>query len=1155
MALLAISTAGALQAQDITQINSQDRLNGEIDKFTNGYAERVSGADMIYGNEWDSFDAALLTRATNGKDGFSWKSAPVKISSDGAAHLLHYMALDQANPSCEFHLYINGEHVGDIENFHSATYSKSFPNGAKIDFERIAQNVTDDGYCFMELTLPSSLVKEGEEVTLKLEGAAQMANNWIMLFKKDNLVNEIKRRVEHDSYFEVSEKGGALEIVAPLSYVGRELSVTVNGAAAQKCKFTKASNCALATLPAKDGVKSIAIDCFGENILSIADITSVRDTTYVEGSTLNKLFSVDGTIIRSKTYSSTLEEVKNASTKWWSNAKFHVLVSSHQDIAWMDTPYRCIELRDGVIIAPALDLLDKYDDYCYDIEDALMIEEFLERNPSERPRVEKLIAEGRLGIGATYTQPYEEMQSSEALARQFYFGKRFLMNEFKGLNPQTYWNVDVPGRTLQMPQIMKKSGVNMLQYSRHERGMYNWYSPDSSFVKVFTPGHYTVASAFLRKLPDEGIGKYIEYCDELIDYRQDKSKEAVIPMLSAEDMSPAHSYYHWIDKFKDYEKDLGVDMPEMVHSTSDMFYEELVKSDAVLPNLVGERPNIWMYIHGAGHEEALTTYREANRRATFAETFNTIDGLLKGSLDGYPKRQMDILWKDIIYADHGWGGNGGNVTDSLFLARYKNANTIAGELSRDAAASIASRVKFNEKLGIPVVVFNSLSTEYSSPVRFAIDMSKMDVRNYKIVDEYGNVTPSYVSTSWDNDKLKFIAYIEFLATDLPSVGYKTYYISPGKDKARKDMNPTESKYYKLHFDENNRLTQISDLELGVDLFDDSKFEVGEVITLESVGNGAGEFSSFQPVSMNGFDKSSNYDTSKWKMKECNPLFTEYTSHALFEDAAIYRYIKIYNDIKRIDFETHVNGFNGKDYREFRQVFALKDKGEVRYEVPFGTVTVGKDEIKEVAGERYLDVPSEIHPRSIANWIASNNGEVDVKITSSVVMADYIDPTDNPLESTVLQPILFASRRSCHWLGEFYSQKGHHKFNFSLRSDAPESVEGDLNATAANYKPFAVVNPESYKSANLAESCSFFSSDSERISFSTIKKHEDKDEVVVRLYDAVSSGEASSVKINSYFDIEKATITDMIEMEEFGTAEDNTVNVSNRGIETISLEIK
>ena len=127
-----------------------------------------------------------------------------------------------------------------------------------------------------------------------------------------------------------------------------------------------------------------------------------------------------------------------------------------------------------------------------------MLKEFISRHPDKKDEVAKLLQEGKISCGASFVQPYEEMYSGEALVRQFYVGKKWLKKEFN-YNARVYWNVDVPGKLLQMPQILKKSGVGYMVISRFQKGIYNWYSPDGSYVTTYSPGHYSEAFTPLHK--------------------------------------------------------------------------------------------------------------------------------------------------------------------------------------------------------------------------------------------------------------------------------------------------------------------------------------------------------------------------------------------------------------------------------------------------------------------------------------------------------------------------------------------------------------------------------------------------------------------------------------------------------------------------------
>jgi alpha-mannosidase len=156
----------------------------------------------------------------------------------------------------------------------------------------------------------------------------------------------------------------------------------------------------------------------------------------------------------------------------------HLIVSTHQDIAWMDSPEQCIRDRDEKIITPLLHIMKEDPAYRFDLEDVLCLREYLVRHPERKEEIHRYLREGRLGVGASFNQPYEDLCSGEMLVRQFYAGRRWLRTNFPGCDTKTYWNPDVPGRTLQMAQVMHKAGVEYLVMSRFERLC--WFSLDGS---------------------------------------------------------------------------------------------------------------------------------------------------------------------------------------------------------------------------------------------------------------------------------------------------------------------------------------------------------------------------------------------------------------------------------------------------------------------------------------------------------------------------------------------------------------------------------------------------------------------------------------------------------------------------------------------------
>ncbi|MEM6380555.1 MAG: hypothetical protein AAF705_20390, partial [Bacteroidota bacterium] len=167
-----------------------------------------------------------------------------------------------------------------------------------------------------------------------------------------------------------------------------------------------------------------------------------------------------------------------------------VMNSSHQDIAWVDRPEICIILRDTLLLAPVMKDAFIRNDYGFDIEDGLMLREYIERHPGSVDKLTTLLKEQKLSVGATYNCPYEDMYDAEDQVRQLYLGKKWVKKNFGGYDSKVYWNVDVPGKSLQTPQIRKKAGVDYMVISRHAKGMFHWQSPDGSSVFTYSPGHY-----------------------------------------------------------------------------------------------------------------------------------------------------------------------------------------------------------------------------------------------------------------------------------------------------------------------------------------------------------------------------------------------------------------------------------------------------------------------------------------------------------------------------------------------------------------------------------------------------------------------------------------------------------------------------------------
>ena len=121
--------------------------------------------------------------------------------------------------------------------------------------------------------------------------------------------------------------------------------------------------------------------------------------------------------------------LKEVSESVCSRGEILLSITTHQDLGWVDEVEKCIILRDTLWMTPYLKRLKEDPGFKMDIEQTSIIVEYLNRHPEKKAEIQKGLDEGRILIGATYTQPYEEMYSGESLIRQLYLGKKLLLSK------------------------------------------------------------------------------------------------------------------------------------------------------------------------------------------------------------------------------------------------------------------------------------------------------------------------------------------------------------------------------------------------------------------------------------------------------------------------------------------------------------------------------------------------------------------------------------------------------------------------------------------------------------------------------------------------------------------------------------------------------
>jgi alpha-mannosidase len=1159
------------------------QLSFQAKNYIDGFSKKLKGEELSYSCVRDDVSEAFLTRATDGKMDIVWETKAVPLNwKAGTVSFIWLSSYNLNAGEIPFDVYINDVLKFTFSDSKNENWKVASSDGGELSLITLKHDVHNDAQGYTVLTCPSSWVIPGKPLRIRITGRANSSNAWYMVFKANDVISYLDEIYQYKGWYNLTfnqtpKNKLVITVSAPAYLAGSKKNFLLDQKKGE-LDFKENGDESIARSEITGSFKAKSFSLFSDNqkVFTIDPFNNVYNKSELHAKSMVQVatsrqgdnFKADVKLSYTPSLQSNL---LGLSGSVMNKGKILLMNSSHQDIAWMDSPEKCIIERDTMLLAPLFNQAAKNLGYRFDIEDVLMVREFISRHPERKAELSKFLKDGIFSCGATYQMPYEEMYAGESLIRQFYLGARWLKKEMGGYQAVTYWNVDVPGRTLQMPQIMKKSGVKYLVLSRQEKGIFNWYSPDSSYVTTYSPGHYGDDFGSLNKEMNAAADYVAKSALSWIkkpSYIVTKGKNPVIPLLSDNDMSPAKDYSGLMDRWnsiKSYVDEKGavkqIELPRFTLATSTQLLDEYTAVVKDLPSIKGERPAVWLYIHGPTHQKAIKASREGDNMIITAEKFSAIRAMIEKSFRNYPEKRLETAWESKIYPDHGWGGKNGDITDALFESKYQFALTEAKQMTENALNGIASYINTDSKKGVPVVVFNSLSWKRSNPVKAEINFKEGEARNIQLMDAENKIVDVQLcNVVLHQDGSLKNASVCFIANDVPSMGYKTYYVKPSDKPSaifqKQDITGAESDFYRVEF-ASGGIKQITDKETGKQLLATGKLLGGEVFTMKSVGTGAGEFSDIQHPTMEQFDKTSNY-TSKWELAESGPVYDAYKTRGPIHGAEIEEKVIVYHHLKQIDFEVSLLNWTGEIYREFRFAMPLNmQKGQVAYEVPFGTVEVGKDEIKGAAGERYTAICKDIHPRGIMNWIGASNDSFGVTLSSSVAVADYIDPTDSLNHQTILQPLMMAARRSCHWEGNQYLQTGNHYFKFSFFSHNQGWLNGNSQGIEANNDLLTVVDPVKAQNANLKENLSFFDVDTENVIISTIKKNEDDESIVLRYYDV--SGKNGQLKMTSFIPCTEIQHTNMLEEinrdTEVKKVHSTVVNLpfSHQSIETYKLK--
>ena len=505
------------------------------------------------------------------------------------------------------------------------------------------------------------------------------------------------------------------------------------------------------------------------------------------------------------------------------------------------------------------------------------------------------------------------------------------------------------------------------------------------------------------------------------------------------------------------------------------------------------------------------------------------------------------------------------MSDAVYVESYEKSKTIADKLLADAGARLAGAVTAPSTDQLAVVVYNPLAWKRTDVVFSKITLpagwSGVAVRDnagreilYQIVEE--NLGSRAIE-------------IAFVAEDVPSAGYKTYRLEqadPSFTKARPisgDVMENDSLRVVLGA---GGLKSLFDKRLQREMLKTDKFFCGEILQFTAPGLAWEES---EIVTTEDFDKTSNHDFH-FRSFDKGSIMTTAVREAQFKHFKLRQTIRLYALLDRVEMDVAILVWDGPQSRELRVAFPidLPRDCQLSYEVPFGTVEIGKDEIEfadlsaaadcEFVAAKYGgDKPLPF--REAINWIDASSNQYlggGCLAASDCTLHLFADQTDNPVTYPVLQHVLLSTRKSLAWNPQYwFTQEGSHRFRMALYPHSGGWRNRYRDGIAFNY-PLIAFSASAAPGGILQADGEFLNIEPKSMIMTALKKSEDEDSITLRFYEAEGSmNERARVKL--FLPIKQAWKTNLIEQEEqpIAVGSDGIVELPVTPWEIVTLKLR
>ena len=577
----------------------------------------------------------------------------------------------------------------------------------------------------------------------------------------------------------------------------------------------------------------------------------------------------------------------------------HATGNAHIDMAWLWPSSETVDVVRRTY-GTALQLMNEYPDYTFAQSTAQTSAWLEEKYPEIFAGIQQRVKEGRWEIvGGMWVEPDLNMPDGESQVRQLLIGKRYFKEKF-GVDVKIGWNPDSFGYNWQLPQIYKKSGIDYFvtqkiywnDTTKFPYKMFWWQSPDGSRVLTYFPHDYVNMMEPVRMAKD--VADYIPRTPQFPE---------MLHLYGIGDHGGGPTRI-MLDREKLWASDKVV-YPKLELGTAAAFFKNAEEAAPSL-NLPVWNSELYLEFHRGVYTtqaETKNNNRKSEEILLNAEKLASISTLFGAT---YPHAEFEQAWRKVLFNQfHDVAAGSGIAPVYKDATRdYENVKLVGDKITADALNQLESRVH-TQGTGVPIMVFNPLAWQRSDIAEVDVELPEA-AADLRVTDTSGKAMQHQLLQRLTPNRFRLV----FRAQDVPSMGYKMFYVSAA-GAAAVPASDLQAEKFQL---ENEFLRVTIDQKTGCisSLFD--KKQNKETLAPESCGNLLQAFHD-KPKQWDAWNIDADFEKEKWDLTQADnvsagdrgPLRASVRVDRRFQNSKFTQQIVLYAHTPYVEVVTELTG--------------------------------------------------------------------------------------------------------------------------------------------------------------------------------------------------------------------------------------------------------